>query len=104
MRGTIKVGMVDDRGNVVNDVFDTLPLELESQDLSDNGNFYVNAKAIDFGSPDRKVTVEKFIISKGPGFFGSSPTAEIGGGPVTLESNHNMVIDPGNLEVDKTLI
>lgn len=100
----VKLGLIDDSGDVVNDLFDSLPAELADRDLKDKGNFVENAQKIDLGSPDRGVTIEKFIITTGPGFFESCPTAQLGGGSVVLESDDSLVLDPGSLEIERELL
>jgi len=100
----VKVGFIDDSGDVVNELFDSLPKELSGRDLKDKGNFVENAQKIDLGTPDRTVTIEKFIITTGPGFFDSCPTAQLGGGSVTLEQEDTLVLDPGSLEIERTLL
>lgn len=100
----VKIGLIDDNGDVINDIFPDVPVELSGRDIKDKGNFAVNATKINFGAPTRTVTVETFILTQGPGFFESCPTGSIKKGGVTIQPGNELVMDPGALEIERTLL
>lgn len=101
---TVKVSFVDKHGTLLTDVLPDAPMVLDENDLTENGNYFENKSKLNFGSAQRDVVIESMIITTGPGFFKNCPECEFENGGVDVKRGTDVVVDPGDLEVEKLLL
>ena len=100
----ITISFVDDQGTLLTDVFPDAPMTLAEDELTDKGNYVENISKLNFGSAQRDVTIEAMIMTTGPGFFKNCPECKFRDGGVYVSQGHDLVVDPGGLEIERQLL
>ena len=100
----VKITLLDKNGNSLDGIFDKLPVTIDSDDWTEDGDYVTNNNNISLGTASRVAIVDSFMITTGVGFFESSRTVPVMYGRMRVMAGEELHMSPGNLEIDKNII